>query len=187
MPKQFDKYRMQDGLSPLAASYFNPVWRDVDNRIAALEALGISWEDAIAVVTAQGLLRIDAVLQPSVNTINQAVTDAQAILAGLPDVATNADVASAVANLVSDTAMASAIANALKKPSSVAFTYDLIGNITQQVETLGLVTRTSDYSYDVNGNVATIIINDGATIRTETYTYDVNGNVSGISAVEVSV
>jgi len=181
MPSQFDKYRFRDGLTPLSERTFNPIFRDVDNRIAAIEALKISWLNAVALVTAQGLKRIDAVLQPSVDAVNQAVADAQAILAGLPDVATNADVAAAVANLVNQAMMDAALA----KPSAVAYSYDANGNVTQQVETIGAVTRTTSYTYDANGNIATVVIADGTVTRTETYTYDANGLLTGMSAVEV--
>jgi len=168
MPSQFNKYRFRDGITPLSERTFNPIFRDVDNRIAAIEALKISWLDAVSLVTAQGLLRIDAVLQPSVDTVNQAVADAQLILSGLPDVATNAGVDAKLA-----------------KPSSVAYTYDANGNITQQVETIGAVTRTTDYTYDANGNIATVVIANGTITRTETYTYNANGLLTGMTATEV--
>jgi len=168
MPSQFDKYRFRDGLTPLSERTFNPIFRDVDNRIAAIEALKISWLDAVALVTSQGLKRIDAVLQPSVDAVNQAVADAQTILAGLPDVATNAGVDAKLA-----------------KPSAVTYTYDANGNVTQQVETIGVVTRTTNYTYDANGNIVTVVIADGTVTRTETYTYDANGLLTGMTAVEV--
>jgi len=168
MPSQFDKYRMRDGITPLSERTFNPIFRDVDKRIAAIEALKISWLDAVALVTSQGLLRIDAVLQPSIDTINQAVADTQTILAGMPDIATNASVNAKLA-----------------KPSAVSYTYDGSGNVTQQAETIGAVTRATSYTYDANGNIATVVIADGTVTRTETYTYDANGLLTGMSAVEV--
>jgi len=168
MPSQFEKYRIRDGVTPLSERTFNPIFRDVDNRIAKLEALGISWEEAVALVTAQGLKRIDAVLQPSVDAVNQAVSAAQAELAKLPDVATNASVDAKLA-----------------KPSAVAYSYDAAGNLTRQTETIGTITRTTDYSYDAAGNITQIVIADGTVTRTETYTYDANGMLTGMTAVEV--
>ena len=37
MPSRIDRYRMKDGVTPLAARYFNPVWQDIDLRLAELE------------------------------------------------------------------------------------------------------------------------------------------------------
>lgn len=56
---------------------------------------------------------------------------------------------------------------------SLAMSYDLIGRLTNKVETIGGVTNTSGYIYDIDGRLGQVWQNGalGAT-----YTYDTNGN-----------
>ncbi|MFS4552081.1 hypothetical protein [Comamonas resistens] len=61
--KQFDKYRMVDGITPLAARYFNKVWQDIDLRLASLEEIKIAWQSAVDEVVKFGLVRIDELIQ----------------------------------------------------------------------------------------------------------------------------
>ncbi len=56
---------------------------------------------------------------------------------------------------------------------STAYTHDKLGRITQQVESIGGVTTTFDYSYDLAGRLIQVQQN-GST--TASYTYDSNGN-----------
>jgi len=65
MPTRFDKYRVRDEITPLSERFLNPVFQDIDLRIAALEELEISWEAAVRVVTDFGLLRINEILAPT--------------------------------------------------------------------------------------------------------------------------
>lgn len=76
--KQFDKYRMVDGATPLAARYFNPVWQDVDLRIAALEDLKIAWQAAVDEVVRFGLVRIDELITEPLQAVVALSEQAQA-------------------------------------------------------------------------------------------------------------
>ena len=76
MPRRIDRYRMEDGRTPLSARYFNPVWTDIDLRIGTLEELNLSWEEAVRKVSDLGLLRINEVLAPSIQYVDES---AQAI------------------------------------------------------------------------------------------------------------
>lgn len=67
MPSRFDKYRVKDGVTRLGEAYFNPVFQDIDLRIVALEALRLSWEDAVRSVSTFGLARINEVIGPSLS------------------------------------------------------------------------------------------------------------------------
>lgn len=58
-------YRMVDGKTPLGSIFFNPVFKDIDLRIHGLETLKMDWEAAMALVTEQGLKRIDTILLPA--------------------------------------------------------------------------------------------------------------------------
>lgn len=65
MPSRFERYRVKDGVTVLGAQYFNPVWQDLDLRLATLEALRLSWEQAVDAVTRFGLIRINEVIGPA--------------------------------------------------------------------------------------------------------------------------
>jgi hypothetical protein len=58
MPRQFERYRFRDGVTPLSEDTFNRILSDVDLRIAALEALQVDWAAALSTVSDQGLERV---------------------------------------------------------------------------------------------------------------------------------
>lgn len=58
MPRQFEKYRIRDDVTTLGESYFNPIWADLDLRLATLESLQVDWEAALRTVSDQGLARV---------------------------------------------------------------------------------------------------------------------------------
>lgn len=89
--KRFELYRMRDNKTPLSESYFNPIWADLDARLDNLEALKISWEDAIVTISQYGLLRIDEVLRPSWEYIEQKKTHADSIIAEIQELREEAD------------------------------------------------------------------------------------------------
>ncbi|WP_320055631.1 hypothetical protein [Desulfuromonas thiophila] len=62
MATRFEKYRMKDGETPLAASYFNPLLQDIDLRLQQLEAQQERLDTAIAQLVALGLQRLDATI-----------------------------------------------------------------------------------------------------------------------------
>lgn len=65
MPSRFEKYRVKDGLTKLGEAFFNPVFQDIDLRLVGIEALRISWEDAVRSVTEYGLVRVNEVIGPT--------------------------------------------------------------------------------------------------------------------------
>ncbi len=71
MPIRFDRYRMRDGKTPLSERYFNPIWRDLDARVADLEGVNKDWRDAIAVLTAEGLRRVNEALIPAFRKVQE--------------------------------------------------------------------------------------------------------------------
>ena len=63
---------------------------------------------------------------------------------------------------------------------TVEYTYDALGRITQQLETIGGVTTTLGYSYDLVGRLVDVTTNADTTMS---FTYDGNGNrLSGTNA-----
>jgi hypothetical protein len=83
MSLKFDDYRFTDGKTALSAATFNPRFQDLDTRIAALEALNISWQAAVQVLTDFGLARLDSMLGPAFATLNQDVDNANASVAAV--------------------------------------------------------------------------------------------------------
>lgn len=72
MPIRFEKYRMKDGVTPLGERFFNPVFQDIDIRIAGLEGLTLAWEEAVRAVSEYGLLRINELIGPAVSDVSAA-------------------------------------------------------------------------------------------------------------------
>lgn len=75
MPSRFEKYRMRDGKSPFSASYFNPIWQDIDLRLLGLEEVRASWQEAVQAVTAYGLARINEVVGPTLQDAQEKAAD----------------------------------------------------------------------------------------------------------------
>lgn len=69
MPSRFERYRVRDGVTVLGERYFNPVFQDVDLRLASLEDIRVSWEAAVQAVSDFGLLRINEVIGPALNQL----------------------------------------------------------------------------------------------------------------------
>lgn len=70
MPRKFDShYRMKDRRDLLGETFFNPVFRDLDARVAALEGIGKDWRDAVQEVSAEGLARINSSIKPAYDRI----------------------------------------------------------------------------------------------------------------------
>ena len=97
MGSRFEKYRMKDGVTPLAASYFNPVLQDVDTRITDLEAGRQDYDTAIAEVRDHGLARITDALDPRLAEADATLQALDAGIAALPTVASEGYVDAGVA------------------------------------------------------------------------------------------
>lgn len=65
MPTRFEKYRMRDGVTPLSEDFFNPVFGDIDARIAELEERRADLQAVVDELTQFGLQRIDTLVGPA--------------------------------------------------------------------------------------------------------------------------
>jgi hypothetical protein len=90
MPSRFDKYRFTKR-TPLSDEVFNAVFKDIDLRLTALEDIKKDWQHAIDEVTSYGLLRIEEVLRPSFEFIEQKKTEATEAVAEIQALRQNAD------------------------------------------------------------------------------------------------
>ena len=78
-----ERYRVRDGKTPLNGEQLNGRLFHIDTRIHALEELTVSWEAAVAIVQAQGLERINAVIQPVLDGANAIMADVRVELDSL--------------------------------------------------------------------------------------------------------
>ena len=90
MPSRFDKYRFTKR-TPLSDEVFNAVFKDIDLRLTALEDIKKDWQYAVNEVTQYGLLRIEEVLRPSFEFIEQKKTEATEATAEIQALRQNAD------------------------------------------------------------------------------------------------
>jgi hypothetical protein len=90
MPSRFDKYRFTKR-TPLSDEVFNAVFKDIDLRLTALEDIKKDWQYAVNEVTRYGLLRIEEVLRPSFEFIEQKKTIADEKVAEIQALRQNAD------------------------------------------------------------------------------------------------
>lgn len=86
MPSRFESYRMVDGKTPLAGSYFNPILQELDMRLVGLEELRASWLEAVAQVQELGLARINELVGQPMQTVNDAISEIEQRIAALPQV-----------------------------------------------------------------------------------------------------
>ena len=75
MTTRYPIYKMTDGQTRLAESYFNPILREIDSRLDVLERLQVSWEAAVAELSGYGIERLDAIIVPLADNM-QAQVDA---------------------------------------------------------------------------------------------------------------
>ncbi|MCU0842705.1 MAG: hypothetical protein MUC79_13440 [Thiobacillaceae bacterium] len=88
MVTRVDHYRMQDGRTPLAEDYFNPIWSDLDRRLDILERLRVSWLDAVTLLQSQGLARLNEGVAPLLQQLQDNAAEVIASLESLGEVAT---------------------------------------------------------------------------------------------------
>ncbi|QWK20423.1 MAG: hypothetical protein KNN13_03650 [Hydrogenobacter thermophilus] len=90
MPSQFEKYRFTKK-TVLSDETFNKIFKDIDLRITALEDIKKDWTGAVEAVTRYGLQRIEEVLRPSWEHINNKKTEADNLVAQIQQKRDNAD------------------------------------------------------------------------------------------------
>lgn len=97
MGTKYPQYQMKDTQTRLSQDYFNPIWKDVDSRLDALEQLRMDWNTAIQEIREFGLERIDATLEPVLDAAQQSLTESQALLTDLQDMIAEADIPAQIA------------------------------------------------------------------------------------------
>lgn len=85
MPIRFENYRFTSR-TPLSDETFNSVHRDLDIRLADLEAVRIEWEVIVDQLTAEGLRKLNEALLPAyvdIQAMRDAAEDEKAVLDAL--------------------------------------------------------------------------------------------------------
>ena len=172
MASRFDSYRMSDGKTPLAGSYFNPIWLDLDSRLGTVEQTAVALEATLESITNFGINRLEAAVLPLIEQARALITEAQGLIAeanaALPAIATLAS----RADLDARTGQADA----------VAIGYDAQGRVITLTETYGAAQQVQTVTYDAGGQVATVITDWDGTRRSETFVY-VGGVLVGMNAM----
>ncbi|RPE72539.1 YD repeat-containing protein [Tibeticola sediminis] len=189
MATRYPAYRMQDGLTPLSADYFNFVFADIDTRIAELEARRADLQGVIDDLTRFGLQRIDALIGPSMQAVDDMIADLGArrdalvaALAGVGEVVTQTQLQAAIT--AEQVARDEAIATATARPYTVTYSHDGELRVSGMSETLPSGTRTTTYSYDGAGRLTQAASVLGGRTRTTSYHYDSTGALASYTVME---
>jgi len=98
---------MKDGRTLLGEGYFNPIWRDLDTRLALLEEKKATFDAAVQALTEVGLVRINEVLAPSMSGLDEALAEVAAARVALAEAL--ADAAAVFGEIVSRTVLDDAL------------------------------------------------------------------------------
>jgi hypothetical protein len=139
MSTQLDSYKVTDGVTPLAAKFFNAVFGDIDTRLVSLEDLKVSWEAAVDELKTYGLVRINAALQANFDEITALTTSAETTLGDIEQrvsaLVTEADTAVTAANQAVTTAQTATATLEASAAASAASAAASAGSAASAVET----------------------------------------------------
>ncbi len=186
---------MRDGVTPLSQDYFNPVFGDLDARIADMEARRANLQEVIDELTRFGLQRIDTLLGPSMAEVNDTLqylyqkrAELEAAIGDIGQLVTTGALNTALAVeqtarqqaiAAEQTARQQAIATATAPTGAMSVTYN-----AGRVSTITEDGVTTTITYDGAGRVSTISWPRNGKTRTETYSYNGAGQVTGMNATE---
>ena len=168
MPKRFDKYRMRDGETPLSEDFFNPVFGDIDTRIADLEERRADLQGVVDELTKFGLARIDTLVGP-------AMAEVTAMLQQLRERRDQLEAAIGnVGDLATRTQMTQAIGDAIAAEVEAR---NFVIEVAVQAEATARAAAVTDEA----AARAIAIARATAKPSAATFTYDGAGRVTGIT------
>lgn len=152
MALKYSQYLVRDGVTPLSERTLNPILRDLDARMDALEGVRTDWLSAVSELRAFGLSRLDESIGPLLTQLQAAAAEVIAAIQGAGEILTRADLA-------------------WLEEGSAALIYDADGRIATVAETLSSgVVRTSVHAY-AGGRLSTVTITLGERVQRVTYHY----------------
>lgn len=198
--RKIEAYRFQDGITPLSATELNRRFFDVDARLAEIETLRISYEQAISQLMVVVAERTAQLVPPLITAYQsdlafldaesarlRAEADALVLAMGADRAAQQVALAAELASeqaaldaLVASYSSAVVRPNQLRGGSPAAITYNAGGQVTALSEALPAGTYALAYNYDTNGRLQTIEATlAGSPLWTRTYTYNTGGQLTG--------
>jgi YD repeat-containing protein len=192
MPTRFEKYRMRDGVTPLSQDYFNPIFGDIDARIADLEERRADLQTVVDELTQFGLQRIDTLVGPAMAEVTAMLEllrlrrdQLEAAIGNVADLATRTQMVQDIGDAIRDEAearneaimmavQAEATARAAAVPPAAAARAAAIALATARPSA-------STVTYDGNGRVSGITETLPQGERATVLTYNAAGRVNTVA------
>ncbi|WP_422842586.1 hypothetical protein [Acidovorax sp. M2(2025)] len=192
MPTRFEKYRMRDGETPLSQDYFNPIFGDIDARIADLEERRADLQSVVDELTQFGLARIDTLVGPSMAEVNammvqlrQRRDELEAAVGNVGDLATKTQLDAAMATVGADLDALEAAVAALQDGKVASVNGQAGPIVTLQPAHLGLGPANGPSALvltrDAQGRLATVTCTVAGKPAVQTLGYDAQGRVGTVT------
>ena len=192
MPTRFEKYRMKDGVTPLSQDFFNPVFADIDTRIADLEERRAELQSVVDELTQFGLQRIDTLVGPAMaevtamlELLRQRRDQLEAAIGNVGDLATQTQMDQAIGDAVDAEAQARNEAITLAvQAEATARAAAVTGEAAARAAAIALATArpsASTVTYDGNGRVSGITETLPQGERATVLTYTAAGRVNTVA------
>lgn len=183
MPRRQEAYRFRDGVTPLSERELNARFFDIDARLAEIEALRISYEEAISQLQAVVAVRIATIVPPLIASYQSSLAELDAESERL-----RAEAAALVAQLVADRASQQTALDA-----ELASQQTILAALVAQYQSA--VVRPDQMrggspatvAYDASGRVSTLTQTLPSGDYVLTYTYAAGGELQSIAAALAGV
>lgn len=192
MPTRFEKYRMRDGVTPLSEDFFNPVFGDIDARIAELEERRADLQAVVDELTQFGLQRIDTLVGPAMaevtamlEQLRQRRDQLEAAIGNVADLATRSQMEQDIGDAIDAEAEArNAVITMAVEAEATARDADITAEATARATAIALATArpsASNVTYDGAGRVSGIAETLPQGERATVLTYTAAGRVDTVA------
>ena len=181
---------MRDGETPLSQDYFNPIFGDIDTRIAELEERRADLQAVVDELTQFGLQRIDTLVGPAMAEVNAMLEllrlrrdQLEAAIGNVDDLATQTQLGAA---MDAEAAARNAAISAAVEAEAAARAVAVAAEEAARNAAIALATAkpsAATYTYNAAGRVSNIAETLPAGERATTLTYDANGRVATVAEV----
>ena len=183
---------MRDGETPLSQDYFNPIFGDIDARIADLEERRADLQTVVDELTQFGLQRIDTLVGPAMAEVNTMLEllrlrrdQLEAAIGNVADLATRTQMVQDIGDAIRDEALARNEAITLAvQAEATARAAAVTAEAAASAAAIALATArpsASTVTYDGNGRVSGITETLPQGERATVLTYTVAGRVNTVA------